>query len=86
MKKTGECPKCHCQRIARVPRVIAYDGGAKYVLAPLYAGMKRSKGFFSATGALGSLAMHICGDCGYSELFVDDVSSIQEIEGITWRG
>jgi len=67
--KNGVCPKCSSNEIVSDAQVRDYDASSYRPLCVFVALNKPQGGFIKKTHESGELRAHICGRCGYVELY-----------------
>jgi predicted nucleic-acid-binding Zn-ribbon protein len=72
--KTGICPKCGSSEIMSNVKVL--DAGHLNSQRPLHAVVQEPQGGTMADGRSGHIQAYICSQCGFTELYTDNLENL----------
>lgn len=68
MKNNNTCPKCHSQKIIRIPGSVGAHGAGNNILTN-----------FTIFGAV-KVTRYVCAECGFSEEWIENSEDINKLK------
>jgi predicted nucleic-acid-binding Zn-ribbon protein len=76
MKESATCPKCDGRRLWVIERFRVPSDHPEGTPLSAVLDQPEGGGIFRSVRAVGGFDMHICGDCGFSELWARDIEGL----------